>query len=211
MLAVEPRGRDEGEEELAAVGGGAAGIGGREQAGLRVLDVGAVLPVELVARTSAAGAERAPALRHEPGDDAVEGEAVEVPELGQIGKARDVHRRDFGQELDQDRALVGHHARVVRLLGIEGHERRLGERRAPVCLRLVRLGLRDLLFELLHDFVLVLRGRGGDGLGRVGGHRSGGEHQPGDQHCESLHVHRTSAGVYDVRRPGRALEECRLS
>src|SRR5262245_49802634 len=72
VLAVEPRGWDEGQEELAAIGAGGTGVGHREQAALAVPDVRAELARELVAGPAGAGAERATALRHEARDHAME-------------------------------------------------------------------------------------------------------------------------------------------
>src|SRR5439155_23513899 len=75
VLAVQPRGRSEGEEELTAVGAG-AGVGHREPAGLVVLDNALELGVELVPWSPAAVAERIAALGHEAGDHAAKREAV---------------------------------------------------------------------------------------------------------------------------------------
>ena len=84
MVAVEPRGRHGGNEELRAIGavdlavGAAAqaGVGHGQQIRLVELERRVDLVVEVIARAAGAGAQRATALDHEILDDAVEGEAI---------------------------------------------------------------------------------------------------------------------------------------
>src|SRR5579885_3632301 len=155
VLAVQPRGRDEREEELTPVGPRTR-VRHREPAWPIVLHLGLELPVEGVARATGAVAEGIATLGHEAGNDPVEGEAVVEAELGEIDEVRHVHRRDVGHELDPQRALVGAHGDEIGVRRIEGADGRLGQRRSPVGIRLVDLRLGDLLVDHRDRLVLLL-------------------------------------------------------
>src|SRR5690606_2001693 len=105
VLAVQPRARDMGDEELAAVGARAR-VGHGEHAAL-VAQAVVGLVLEAVAGAAGAGAVRAAALDHEVVDEAVEVQAVVEATPGQVGEVGDRQRGLLGLELDADRAAVG--------------------------------------------------------------------------------------------------------
>src|SRR5699024_1923000 len=86
VVAVEVRGRHDGDEELGTVGAAAAalaGVGHGQQVRAIELELRVDLVVEVVARAASAGTQRVAALDHEAGDDAVEhGLVVERAGLG---------------------------------------------------------------------------------------------------------------------------------
>src|SRR5690606_20591277 len=119
VLAVEPRGGVEGDEELRAVGA-RAGVGHGEQVGLVEDELGVDLVLERVARATGAGAQRATALDHEALDHPVEAQAVVVllaaaagvvgVGLGPLGETDEVVDRlgsVVGEQVDDDVAAVG--------------------------------------------------------------------------------------------------------
>src|SRR3546814_21030573 len=77
VCAIQPRGGDVGDEELAAIGAG-AGIGHRQHAGFVVAQLRAALILEAVAGVATATAFRAAALDHEIGDHAMSSEERRV-------------------------------------------------------------------------------------------------------------------------------------
>src|SRR6185436_15052126 len=149
VLAVEPWRGHEREEELAAVRS-RTGVRHAQQPRAVVLHAGGELAVEAVAGAAGAAAERTAALRHELRDDAVERQAVVEAQSGQVRKARHVHGRGLGQELDRQLALGRDHARAHPRAGGEREHLRLGQPRAPAGLRRIDLGLGDELLEHLH-------------------------------------------------------------
>lgn len=107
MLAVEPGGRGEGDEELGAVGVG-AGVGHGEDAGAGVLEARVDLVGELFAvdgGAAAAGAGGVAGLDHEVGDDAVDDGRVVVAALGEGDKVCAGLGGVGGVELEDDGAL----------------------------------------------------------------------------------------------------------
>ena len=108
VFAVEPRGGDVGDEELAAVGA-RAGVGHGEDAGPGVAERLVELVRELIAGAAAAGALRVTALNHEIGDDAVKGQAVVVAAFGEIEEVGGGHGNLGGVDHALDVALVGFH------------------------------------------------------------------------------------------------------
>lgn len=108
MFAVEPRGGDVGDEELAAVRA-RAGVGHGEDAGFAVAEGFVELVRELVAGTAGAVAARIAALDHEVGDDAVKGQAVVVAAFGEVEEIGGGHGNLGGVDDALDVALVGLH------------------------------------------------------------------------------------------------------
>src|SRR5450830_2108742 len=126
VLAGQPRGRGDGDEELRAVGAARlagdrvparAGVGHREQVRLGEAELGVDLVVEVVARAAGTGAQGVATLDHEAGDHTVEDHTVVqrvgalctgtgvLPGLGTRGQAGEVlHRlgRVVREELDPD-------------------------------------------------------------------------------------------------------------
>ena len=104
MLAIQPVGRDVGDEELAAIGV-RAGIGHGQRADLVAIGIALGLVLELVAGAAAAAGRRVAALNHEILDDAMELRAVIKAFAGQEYEI--VHRlgRVFREKLADDLAL----------------------------------------------------------------------------------------------------------
>src|SRR5690606_8459963 len=133
VVAVEAWLRRKRQEELGAVGVGPR-VRHAQDAGLAVLAPTLELTRHAVARRTAAGAARTPALRHEAGDDAVEVETVVVAQARQVDAAGDMHGRGIGIVADLDRADGRLHVpEVVRVLA-ERQLRRLLQRQAPAWL-----------------------------------------------------------------------------
>jgi hypothetical protein len=111
VASVEPRGDDSGDEELGAVGVG-AGVSHGEQTGLAVLQlevlVGELLTVDGLA-TSAVATGEVTTLKHELGDDAVEGRALVAEALLAGAKGAEVLGRlgdDIIVQIEVDAALL---------------------------------------------------------------------------------------------------------
>jgi hypothetical protein len=86
----------------------------------------------------------------------VEREPVVKAHAGEVDEARDVHRRDLGEELDLDRPLVRLHSRVVLALRVERGLLGPGQLRPPLGVGLVDVGFRDLpvyLFDGTSSFM----------------------------------------------------------
>ena len=106
VLAIEPRTGHVRDEKLAAVRAG-AGVGHRENAGLRVLERLVDLVGEIVAGAAAAGARRVAALDHEVRDHAVKLDAVVIPALGEVQEIGGGHRHLRGEDGAFDIAAGG--------------------------------------------------------------------------------------------------------
>ena len=127
MLAVQPGRRPERQEELTAIRPRTR-VRHAQEAGTIVPDRVRELAVVLVARPGSALPEGAAGLRHELGDDPVEGDTVIEAEQGQVDRARHVHRGNFGEQACLDRALVRLEVPEEVARGIELDARRLLER-----------------------------------------------------------------------------------
>ena len=123
VLAVQPGGLLEGDEELAAVGTW-SGIGHGQQTGRVEGQLGDDLVFELIARAARPSARRVACLSHKVFDDTVEGHAVVVAVTGQEDEVVDCHRRLIVEELKLDVALRGLDRSVVGLGRVNRHLRR---------------------------------------------------------------------------------------
>src|SRR5690606_12246790 len=114
VLAVEPGGISEADEELAVAGVRVHGAGHRDGAALVLLR--GELRLELLTRAAGAGAPRATSLGHEAVDHAMEDNAVVEAVADEFLDAADMAGCEVGAHLNDDGALGGlHHQRVFRI------------------------------------------------------------------------------------------------
>ena len=102
---------------------------------------------------------RIAALRHESGDDSVEGKRVVEAEPGQVDRAGDVHGCHIREQADHQRPSVGFKLPEVPALGVEGEHGRRRNSLVPAALRAIDRPAGDEAVDLLQQFV-----DGGDGL-----------------------------------------------
>src|SRR5262249_13914836 len=123
VFAVEPIGRDVGNEKLAAVGI-RAGVGHGQAADLMFMGIDFVF--ELVTRAATPGPGRVASLDHEIGDDAMKDGAVIEFFAREKNEVVDGFGSVPGEKIAHDLSARGLERGRVLLVGIDGHRRRSG-------------------------------------------------------------------------------------